>query len=369
LGPLPPAGSLEFGRYLLELAAHDPRVVPIISQAVLKGELPPEDQLALLRQVGEKIRGASAVAQGGEGGRVQVSQGGRMQGQGDRPREAEGPSSAYSSVYEAEDVHSAGKPLPKREASTEPSAPSLEETFRAPSSQRAKGGERGEGARTGGEGESEERKRSGYKAYEKRIRGKQRAERGIQRLLKQFEPNLRTFVLHPRKVLLWVLVPVLLVGSYWVFEQPIKAQMTKLRHAAEQQGQGGPPPPPPQGEPPSQGNQPPPPPPPQEAGGASPQEGVTPPSVTSPSSGVDGATGGAPQGETGSQNQAPQAQGPQAEQAQGPQAEGGGAQPPAPPPPPSPGMLPPVAPKTLPRMEAGSSPRPPPLTTFCGAPS
>ncbi len=324
LGPLPPAGSVEFGRYLLELAAHDPRVVPIISQAVLKGELPSEDQLALLRQVGEKIRGASALAQGG-GGRVGVSQGGRTQGPEERLRKPEGPSSALPSDSRVEDVPPVSKPLARGEASAEPRPSSSGEAFGAPSPQQAKGEEGGGGTRKSGE-EGREERRSGYKAYEKHIRGKQRAERGLQRLLKQFEPNLRTFVLHPRKVLLWVLVPVLLVGTYWVFEQPIKAQMAKLRQAAE--GQAGPPPPPPQGGPPSQDNDlPPPPPPPQEAEGDSPQESATSPSATSPSSEVEPATASAPQGETGPRNGATQGQ--------GPQAEGGVAQPPVPPPPPA----------------------------------
>ncbi len=313
LGPLPPAGSVEFGRYLLELAAHDPRVVPIISQAVLKGELPSEDQLALLRQVGEKIRGASALAQGGEGAKLGVSQGGRTQGPEERFRKAEGSSPTLSSDSRPEDLPPASKPLARGEASAEPRPSSPGEAFGAPSPQQAKG-----------EGEREER-RSGYKAYEKHIRGKQRAERGLQRLLKQFEPNLRTFVLHPRKVLLWVLVPVLLVGTYWVFEQPIKAQMAKLRQTAE--GQAGPPPPPPQGERTFQEDQPPSPPPPQGAEGGSPQEGLTPPSGTPPSSELEPATASAPQGEAGSQNGAAQGQ--------GPQAEGGVPQPPVPPPPPA----------------------------------
>jgi hypothetical protein len=319
LGPLPPAGSVEFGRYLLELAAHDPRVVPIISQAVLKGELPPEDQLALLRQVGEKIRGVGALAQGGEGSRLGVPQGERTQGLEERFRGAEGGSSMPSGIPPA------SKPPARGETSAEPRSFPSEEASRAPSPQQAKGEEGGEGGRKGGEKGREEQRRSGYKAYEKQIRGKQRAERGLQRLLKQFEPNLRTFVLHPRKVLLWVLVPVFILGSYWVFEQPIKAQMAKLRQPVE--GQAGPPPPPPRGEPPSQDNDLPPPPPPQEAERGSPQEGLTPPSSASPSSEVEPATASAPQGETGAQNGAPQGQ--------GAQAEGGVGQPPVPPPPPA----------------------------------
>ncbi|MDW8358611.1 hypothetical protein [Thermus sp.] len=170
-----------------------------------------------------------------------------------------------------------------------------------------------------------------YKAFRRKAESKQQAERGLQRLLKVLEPNLRTFVLHPRKVLLVITLVLSPIAIFWLFEQSIRDFLSGRNSRGSQ----------------VQAVQPPPPPPPQTA--QPPQEGGVAPPAPSP----EGPQGGseAPQGETGTppgENGAPGAQNPSSPQ--GTQAPSDGASaPPSPPSPSSPG---------------GSTPPPPNLPVY-----
>lgn len=289
--PLPPVGTHEFNDWLVREGSKKPEILAAIREVVRSGGVPPlnSSQEDLLRRIAER---GEKLTPPGEKETV--------------PRSGE------------RSVAPSAPPPPPSSKQASPPAPDTREQA---------------GAATP--------LPKGLNKFRRRAESKERAERGVRRLLYQLDPNLQKYFPHPKKVLFWLGLVALPFGMWWVFGETIKDAWNRRSQPASAV----------QAPAPATGAEEPPP----------PVEGVAPPQEASAASNPDagsgnqGSEGGqipaqeggnqAPSGQEGQPPQPPQAppsQGAQPPQAQG--GEGGSAGTPPPPPPPLPeygGELPP----------------------------
>lgn len=187
---LPEVGTHEFNRLLVELGQKDPQILGMVTQAIrsAKETAAPSPEAFKEEVVRRVVRGASKqeAPDGAGGGNVGQRDKIDGQGQGATPLETR-----------------TGGDLPTEEE--EPEAP-------PPPPSKPPKGKKGVSPAKGG-----------YDSFRKKVESKQRAERGIRRLLQIFEPNLRTYVPHPKKALTAILIVVSPLALFWVFEQNIRS--------------------------------------------------------------------------------------------------------------------------------------------------
>lgn len=187
---LPEVGTHEFNRLLVELGQKDPQILGMVTQAIrsAKETAAPSPEALKEEVVRRVVRGASKqeAPDGAGGGNVGQRDKIDGQGQGATPLETR-----------------TGGDLPTEEE--EPEAP-------PPPPSKPPKGKKGVSPAKGG-----------YDSFRKKVESKQRAERGIRRLLQIFEPNLRTYVPHPKKTLTAILIAVSPFALFWVFEKNIRS--------------------------------------------------------------------------------------------------------------------------------------------------
>lgn len=296
---LPEVGTHEFNRLLVEMGQRDPQILAVVNQALRSAVSSPSasqpqvgpspsSKEEVLEKVLRRERSSPPTAppqESGKGGDVEEK------AKAQTPEPAPG---VPPSQKEGE------KAPPQKEARETPPP-------KAPFS----------GAKKGAVPQR------GYESFRKKVESKQRAEKGIRRLLQIFEPNLRTYVPHPKKVMLIVALVVSPLALFWVFEQNIRSFFA--RRGDVSQAVAPPATPAPVGISPEQ-SLPPPPPPNQEGEGEQGEGGAPAPETPAPSAQGEQAPQQAPQGSGGEANPAPQA----------PQDSQGFPSPPPPSPPPPP---------------------------------
>ncbi len=301
---LPEVGTHEFNRLLVELGQKDPQILGLVTQAIRSAkETAAPSPEALKEEVVERVlRGASKHASkqeapdGARGGNVEQRDRIDGQGQGATPLETR-----------------TGGDFPMEEE--EPEAP-------PPPPSKPPKGKKGVSPAKGG-----------YDSFRKKVESKQRAERGIRRLLQIFEPNLRTYVPHPKKVLTVILLVVSPLALFWVFERNIRSLLAARGEARPPEAVAPAPEPelpvPPSPEAQTGSGQPEGTPPGGEGEGQPPAQGEQPPAPPVPSAQAQGGDGGEANGEASP----PQGgEGQRGEQA--PPSAPNGQTPPTPPPPP-----------------------------------
>lgn len=317
---LPEVGTHEFNRLLVELGQKDPQILGMVTQAIrsAKETAAPSPEALKEEVVGRVLRGASKqeAPDGDRGGTVGQRDRIDGQGQGATPLETR-----------------AGGDLPTEEE--EPEAP-------PPPPSKPPKGKKGVSPAKGG-----------YDSFRKKVESKQRAERGIRRLLQIFEPNLRTYVPHPKKVLTVILLVVSPFALFWVFEQNIRNLLAARGEARPPEAvapapEPGAPPPPPSPEAQTGSGQPEGTPPGGEGEGQPPEQLPAPPV---PPAQAQGGNGGEANGEA-SPPQGGEGQGGE----QAPLSASNGQTPPTPPTPPPPPQLPVYGEELPPPPAQGGSP-------------